>query len=52
MAEPTGEDHELETTDSRPPYEPPRLVRLGKLTDLTAGGGGKRFEPSKRRTRF
>lgn len=32
MPEPTSQ------ADSTPPYEPPRVVRLGTLTELTAGG--------------
>jgi hypothetical protein len=52
MSEPVSHESGVKPIAARLPYDRPQLVRWGKLTDLTYGGGGRRSEPSKRQTRF
>lgn len=50
--EPSNQERPQEPKPTREPYAPPRLARWGTITELTLGGGGRRQEPSKRKTRF
>ncbi len=52
MAEQVQAERPPAVVATRLSYQPPRLTRWGKLTELTAGGGGKKSEPSLRKTRF
>jgi hypothetical protein len=47
----TGEEQKVGTEERSPAYEAPRLVAIGNLRDLLAGGGtqncdGLAFDPS------
>jgi hypothetical protein len=52
MAEQAQPERPPAAAAARLSCQPPRLTRWGKLTELTAGGGGKKSEPSLRKTRF